>query len=253
MTVGNEFTTRIQKEFEKRHLLILTLVSTCIFLFVLCLGLLSALVLVGKNLQYSADHRSTEQIILHNTSKTNHITDESSKMSSSKVISQLKFRLPRAIKPLHYDLFLAPDLNTHQFNGRVRISISVEEPTPLIALHANKLNITGTVGLAHVMPDGTRTNVSILNTFPYEKYEYFVIEPEKELAVGNYEIKMEFDGRLDKNIVGFYSSKYFDAKKNQHRTIATSKFEPTYARQCKYCDLGVEIYHYFAFCSVSII
>lgn len=87
---------------------------------------------------------------------------------------------------------------------------------PFIALHSNKLNITETT-LAKLKGDGSQTSIGISNTFLYEKFEYFIIEPEAQLSAGNYELKMNFDGRLDKHTVGFYSSTYFDDKKNQHR------------------------------------
>lgn len=228
MASTSEITHEIQRRIKKRHLLILSLISTCIFLFILCLGLLSALVLVGKHIQHSADDPVSSLIerIVDDKSFTsknptssvsvNSVDREIERKMSSKVLNHLKFRLPRAIKPIHYDLFLAPNLKTHEFNGRVRINITVDEPMPVIALHANKLNITST-NLMQVLPDGTHKNVGIASTFPYEKFEYFCIEPEKMLDVGNYEIKMNFDGRLDKRIVGFYSSTYFDEKKNEHR------------------------------------
>lgn len=110
---------QIKKELEKRHL---TLVGAVAFLFVLCLCLLTALILIGKH--SSADllqHQKPAEKIVKSVN-----FDEVKPNMSSKVISQLTFRLPRAIKPIHYDLFLRPDLKTHGFNGRVRINISVE-------------------------------------------------------------------------------------------------------------------------------
>lgn len=230
--------SKIQKEFEKRHLVICTLISICAFLFVVCLCLLTSLVLIGKNYQKqtAADHSTIVKSakIFDNKSEVVNSVSSSDKISNihhkdstmsvnkvtsgiaSKVLNLLNFRLPREIKPVHYDLFLAPDLKTNAFSGNVKIKILVENSISFIALHANKLNVTRT-DLLKVDSDGSVRKINLLQTFPYEKYEYFVIEPEKSLVAGNYEIKMEFDGRLDKRIVGFYSSTYFDERKNEKR------------------------------------
>ncbi|XP_063704235.1 glutamyl aminopeptidase-like [Culicoides brevitarsis] len=232
---------KIQRQLEKRHLVICTLLSVCACLFLIALSLLVSLVVVTRK-QQTADSGDVSGIdsliksakILENLSPSSWINSVNNepKMNkvASKVLNLLTFRLPREIKPVHYDLFLAPDLKTNAFSGKVRIQIKVEEAIPYIALHANKLNVTSTA-LLKVDANGAAHKVNLLQTFPYEKYEYFVIEPEKSLVAGDYEIKMEFDGRLDKRIVGFYSSTYLDTRRNETRTIATSKFEPTYARQ----------------------
>lgn len=236
--------SKIQKEFEKKSLVICTLISICAFLFIICLSLLTSLVLSQKNCQKqttavhstlvksakiidinhqqsevlksgssnSSDTNSNDYRLKDSTMSVNKVTSG----IASKVLNLLNFRLPREIKPVHYDLFLAPDLKTNAFSGKVNIKILVEDPISFIALHANKLNVTRT-DLSRVDSDGSLRKISLLQTFPYEKYEYFVIEPEKSLVAGNYEIKMEFDGRLDKRIVGFYSSTYFDERKNETR------------------------------------
>lgn len=228
--------SKIQKEFEKRHLVICTLTSACAFLFIVCLCLLTSLVLIGKNYQKqtTADQsinlvKSAKIFDNNNQSKVlNSFSTSSDKTSTkmsvnkvtsgiaSKVLNLLNFRLPREIKPVHYDLFLAPDLKTNAFHGNVKIRILVEDSISFIALHANKLNVTRT-DLLKVDSDGSLRKINLLQTFPYEKYEYFVIEPEKSLVAGSYEIKMEFDGRLDKRIVGFYSSTYYDERRNEKR------------------------------------
>lgn len=256
--------SKIEREFEKRHLLICTLLSICAFLFIVCLCLLSALVWMGNNYNHQESHSNKKSADLHDNDRTSILKsatftndsaelgkleisyqeifcnlsgtvsrDNSSKIIQrnkmnvnkvaagvqSKVLSHLTFRLPREIKPFHYDLFLAPDLNINAFNGNVKIKIQIEDSISYIALHANKLNITSTDLLKINPNDGSLQKINILQTFPYEKYEYFVIEPEKLLMAGNYEIKMQFDGRLDKRIVGFYSSKYFDERKNETRYL----------------------------------
>ena len=57
---------------------------------------------------------------------------------------------------------------------------------------------------------------------------------EKPVAPGIYSLSLAFEGRLDKSILGFYKSVYTN-QEGQKRTIATSKFQPTYARRAFPC------------------
>ncbi|XP_076673132.1 aminopeptidase A isoform X7 [Andrena cerasifolii] len=62
-----------------------------------------------------------------------------------------------------------------------------------------------------------------------------VVSTTNELHSGLYHLSFEFNGALQPDkIVGFYSSKYKDSQ-NRTRYIATSKFEPTYARRAFPC------------------
>ena len=71
--------------------------------------------------------------------------------------------------------------------------------------------------------------------FEYTKNQFWVVIPEtKPLPVGNYSLYLEFNGRLDRDILGFYMSKYIDNSGKSHK-IATSKFQPTYARRAFPC------------------
>ncbi|OAD57202.1 Glutamyl aminopeptidase [Eufriesea mexicana] len=65
----------------------------------------------------------------------------------------------------------------------------------------------------------------------------FVVSTKKELHTGLYNLSFDFNGALQPDkIVGFYSSKYKDAQNKIRRVyIATSKFEPTYARRAFPC------------------
>lgn len=62
------------------------------------------------------------------------------------------------------------------------------------------------------------------------EHEYWVVVPNKELNAGEHKLQLEFEGSLLNKIVGFYRSVYNDVESNEQHFIATSKFEPTYAR-----------------------
>lgn len=136
-------------------------------------------------------------------------------MSVNKIVENLTFRLPRSIKPVAYNLLLHPDLKTNKFTGNVKIDIQVSEQSPFVALHSKFLKISQ-VKLMKSLLNGLE-GINVKNSFMYEKFEFFIIEPETQLAAGNYTIDLDFDGALDGKIVGFYSSTYFDTMKNQTR------------------------------------
>lgn len=135
----------------------------------------------------------------------------------NKIVDKLTFRLPKAIKPISYNLFLFPDLQAKNFNGNVKIDIAVSDKSPFIALHSKFLNVTA-AKLMKKLQNGLE-GINIKSTFEYEKFEYFVIEPEVALDVGNYTIDLDFNGSLQDKIVGFYSSTYSDKTKNQTRYL----------------------------------
>ncbi|XP_076239529.1 glutamyl aminopeptidase [Calliopsis andreniformis] len=148
-------------------------------------------------------------------------------------IPDLSFRLPKDVKPLHYDIYLHPDLEKGTFQGKVTILIDVLGRRNYIALHQKDLNITSTTLKTYDREENYE--FEILHTTPIPKYEMFVLSTVQELHTGLYNLSLEFNGALQPDkIVGFYSSKYKD-EHNKTRHIATSKFEPTYARRAFPC------------------
>ncbi|XP_055587828.1 glutamyl aminopeptidase-like isoform X1 [Uranotaenia lowii] len=275
---------------KRRSILILSLIATCVFLFVLCLCLLSALVLIGKNLSAQSSPPLFSSYLLsripilpdqtlsaddddanNNKSKASKSLDSFDrpssfdqdnldsavdnnrtaiflpnsvftgttvgmnvlKMGASEIVKKLSFRLPRHIKPKHYDLLMNPDLEQGTFTGQVRINITISEPTDYVVLHSNKLAITDTF-LNRVLPNKSETKVQIKKAYAYDTHQYWVVETES-IDSGEYRLGLDFEGNLTNQIVGFYSSTYRDKGSNATRKIATSKFEPTFARQAFPC------------------
>ncbi|XP_039305281.1 glutamyl aminopeptidase-like isoform X2 [Solenopsis invicta] len=149
------------------------------------------------------------------------------------------FRLPKEVVPTHYDLYLHPKLKEGTFSGKVTIRIDVHKTTRTIALHQKDLNITSVT--LETQSQDKNHEISISSISKPTKYEIFVISTENEINPGLYNLNLEFDGNLKDKIVGFYSSKYkidkSDTRPENEKTryIATTKFEPTYARQAFPC------------------
>ncbi|CAL7934097.1 unnamed protein product [Xylocopa violacea] len=151
----------------------------------------------------------------------------------AETVPDLSFRLPKEVKPLHYDVYLHPDLEKGTFRGKVTILIDVVDRRSYIALHQKELNITSTTLKTYDREENYEFEVLDLVQVP--KHEMFVVPTKDELHAGMYNLSFEFNGALEPDkIVGFYSSKYKD-EQNRTRCIATSKFEPTYARRAFPC------------------
>ncbi|XP_070159038.1 aminopeptidase A isoform X2 [Polyergus mexicanus] len=159
------------------------------------------------------------------------------------------FRLPKEVKPICYDLFLHPKLKENTFSGKITILIDVLDDRRTIALHQKGLNITSAKLITYGLEEDYEIKISFISD--PTKYEIFVISTENEFKSGLYNLSLDFDGSLGNKIVGFYSSKYqyYDEEariildrgmpgkrpEKQTRYIATTKFEPTYARQAFPC------------------
>nr|XP_022919548.1 glutamyl aminopeptidase-like isoform X1 [Onthophagus taurus] len=132
------------------------------------------------------------------------------------------YRLPKNVVPKTYDLYLYPDLVEGLYNGKVTIAVDVSEETSIVKIHSNGLNIDS------VEIDSESTQ--------YEKdelHELIVLKSSKTLTVGSHVITIEYNGDMRNRIVGLYVSKYVE--NGVERAMATSKFEPTYARQAFPC------------------
>lgn len=97
------------------------------------------------------------------------------------------------------------------FSGNVVVKFNVTETLSVITIHSKKLDVT-TNGLK-----SQGKVISIKSSFEHEPLEYWVVEPETALKAGLYELDLSFSGRLDKRIIGFYGSSYFDETKNEKR------------------------------------
>ncbi|XP_066157252.1 glutamyl aminopeptidase-like isoform X3 [Euwallacea fornicatus] len=136
-----------------------------------------------------------------------------------------KYRLSSTVKPILYDLHLYPDLESGLFKGTVTISIAVSKITNSIIIHNNGLSITSvTVG-------SEEANFSLDS-----EYESVIITRKDgaDFTTSTDSMSIEFNGDMKNRIVGLYTSSYSSAEGNI-TTIATSKFEPTYARQAFPC------------------
>lgn len=251
----------------------ITLVGFCLVLFVLCVFLLGALIYVGRNIVNAPAHSSAaitpttageyltnEQLFspgnlsilrirtttdystslsTYSTSNTNMksatLAIEPAIAAASKALEKLSFRLPKEIRPHRYNLRLQPDLVNKTYQGSVTIKLEVLKPISYIPIHAKTLNVTTEEVMQLSEAGAPLHKLTPTLTFAHPALEYWVTEFTDPLQVGNYSLRLSFNGSLSDRIFGFYASSYLDTKTNQRRWIATTKFEPTYARTAFPC------------------
>ncbi|XP_017845078.2 LOW QUALITY PROTEIN: glutamyl aminopeptidase [Drosophila busckii] len=137
----------------------------------------------------------------------------------------IDYRLPTALEPTHYELYLHPDLATGNFTGQERITINVKQATSQIILHSHKLTLTSVYVLSREVENFR------LDT----ERELLIIDMKQPLAAdGTITLGIIFEGQMLNKLVGLYTSNYKTAT-GQQRTIVNSQFEPTYARQAFPC------------------
>ena len=117
---------------------------------------------------------------------------------------EVEYRIPRTSLPVHYDLYLHPDLASGLFTGKVEIHVSVTSPMKYLVTHFKHMNITKTKLKTQV----TSTDVELKKYFEYRPNQFWVLIPKKTLQIGNYTMVLDFNGTLEDRIVGFYKSVY---------------------------------------------
>ncbi|XP_046672950.1 glutamyl aminopeptidase-like isoform X2 [Homalodisca vitripennis] len=140
-----------------------------------------------------------------------------------------EYRLSQHVLPELYNLLIYPNLDNGTFSGSVEITLNVTAPCDYITLHHKGLIIENSILSAN---QGSINLVK--NAFDYPKNEFWVVRLTEMINPGTYSLKLDFSGSLTGDIVGFYRSTYKDIS-GESRNIATTKFEPTYARRAFPC------------------
>lgn len=170
---------------------------------------------------------------------TVYLTTRGGSGDSSCVRAANRYRLPRSVLPVEYDITLSPDLQTFTYTGVVDIALQVQERTTCVLLHAEDLDIAS-VKLQ-------RTAASTTAGEDDKDWNLAEMELDKETAVltlrfdkaletdDSYRLSMEFAAALRDDLRGFYKAKYYDSVSKRDIWIATTHMEPTSARTAFPC------------------
>ena len=133
--------------------------------------------------------------------------------------------MPEAIRPVHYQLDIIPDLKRFQFNGRVTIDFEATEEVGEVALNILEL----AVWQCRIHTDNGWHTCA------------FSIKPDQELLMitldqlrqGTFQLQIDYDGKINNQMAGFYRSGY--EKDGATRHIAVTQFQESSARQAFPC------------------
>ncbi|XP_044741725.1 endoplasmic reticulum aminopeptidase 1-like isoform X2 [Chrysoperla carnea] len=138
-------------------------------------------------------------------------------------------RLPHFIRPFRYNITIRPNLTTLEVKGQVNIEFQVDKDTNYIVFHSSQLTITDKLLQDRKGP------IKIANLLEYPPAEQMYLEvKEKFRKRENYTLSLRYTTTLQKLPRGFYLSSY-TAPDGVPRFLATTNFEPTYARSAFPC------------------
>ncbi|XP_017290340.1 glutamyl aminopeptidase [Kryptolebias marmoratus] len=147
------------------------------------------------------------------------------------------FRLPDYVKPLHYDLHLAPNMVDDTYTGTVDIQVEVTEPTRHLWLHIRETFVSAMPRLKVLDRQGKQREVEVKRCFEYKPEQYVVVEAAEELPASGagelYLLSLDFQGWLNGSLVGFYKVVY--TEEGVTKKIAATDHEPTDARKSFPC------------------
>ncbi len=133
-------------------------------------------------------------------------------------------RLPKDVLPIHYDIYLRPNLIDLTFKGIVTVDLDVKNSTKTLVCNSADLKINA-VKVNDVEAAGFELS---------EENETLTINLATNLAAGSKaKLVCDFVGELNDKMKGFYRSKY--VHEGETRYAATTQFEATDARRCFPC------------------
>ncbi|XP_076763831.1 aminopeptidase N-like [Xylocopa sonorina] len=174
----------------------------------------------------------------------------------SENLDEFKYRLPKNVAPIHYDLKFVPDITkTFTFEGKANIKFKVHEPTSNVVLHSRNLTLTKAV-MNLKSEDGNLIFPQRYTEHPEtDTLKIYLRHP---LKVGIYTLNLQFSGNLQDSWIGFFRDHYKNSK-GEKIWLATTQFEPIYARTAFPCwdepalkaTFNISIKHYPNYTALS--
>ncbi|MGH8029619.1 MAG: M1 family metallopeptidase, partial [Arenimonas sp.] len=138
---------------------------------------------------------------------------------------QTTTQLPRNVRPSHYEIAVVPHASSLSFDGQATISIDVLEPTSSITLNALDLEFTS-VRLAPADGKGQASTPTVTLDAKAQTATFTFAQP---LAVGRYQLAMEYTGKIGTQASGMFAIDY-ENKAGKQRALFT-QFEAADARR----------------------
>jgi puromycin-sensitive aminopeptidase len=139
-----------------------------------------------------------------------------------------RYRLPKTVRPRHYQLAIAPDLDAATFEGTTVVSLDLTEPLTEIVCNAAELKLHSAV----LVDASGQALVGSVTLDP--DLERATITLPRPAAMGSAMLTISHSGVLNDKLRGFYRSTFVDSV-GTTRVIATTQFEATDARRAFPC------------------
>lgn len=115
-----------------------------------------------------------------------------------------RYRLPKEIIPVLYDLWIYTNPSKADYDGHVRITLQVLEKTDFIVLHTDTLIVQSNAFLL----DKSGRLIPILHYVYDQETQMLTIKLECTLKPAKYTIELSFKGYIANDVFGFYASLY---------------------------------------------
>lgn len=115
-----------------------------------------------------------------------------------------RYRLPKNIIPISYDLSIYTHPTDADYDGHVRIILQVLKKTDSIVLHTDALIIQPNISLL----DKSGQLIPILSYVYDQETQMFTIKLAHALKSAEYIIELFFKGYIANDVFGFYASLY---------------------------------------------
>ncbi|XP_052630569.1 thyrotropin-releasing hormone-degrading ectoenzyme isoform X2 [Harpia harpyja] len=139
-------------------------------------------------------------------------------------------RLPRHLRPLHYNLMLSAFMENFTFSGEVNVQLEVHNASRYIVLHAHRMHIEA----VRVAEDKLAGGVRVARSFLYPQTQVFVVVLNRSLeAQRSYNLKIIYNALIENELLGFFRSSY--VLHGERRFLGVTQFSPTHARKAFPC------------------
>ncbi|XP_034382227.1 thyrotropin-releasing hormone-degrading ectoenzyme-like [Cyclopterus lumpus] len=149
-------------------------------------------------------------------------------------------RLPGTVRPRHYDLRLAVNMDNFTFSGDVGIELECVNATRFIVLHTDRLEVDRVSVTAEGGAGGRPANrpgggaMRVHRHFAYPANQMYVVVLHRELKpMRVYRLKVSFNAAIEDELLGFFRSSY--TVQREKRYLAVTQFSPTHARKAFPC------------------
>ncbi|RLU27565.1 hypothetical protein DMN91_001369 [Ooceraea biroi] len=147
------------------------------------------------------------------------------------------YRLPNTLHPEYYNIHLEPNMEEGTFEGEVQIYMRVKKETTAVVLNVQNIKYHSIKVYRNYKIDNDTPDVMEVPLQNYKEYralQQLRIYLQQPANTDYLMAEIKFSGTLNDDMKGFYRSFYKDSN-GEHHWLATTQFEPTYARRAFPC------------------